>query len=237
MSGNVTELKPKQEEAIIALLSNRTVEDAARAVKITPRTLYRWLKEPGFDAAYRQARRTAFGQCAARLQQASSAAVSVLLRVLADPATPAAVKVRAADSVLNHAAKAMEIEDIEARVAELERAAGSARGSRKSSAVVEWASTKALPGPAATPAQISPAARLLAAPREAEMNDDTDQSQAPERVARMSDTELELRPISPEAQKANPKGPRRRVERNDRQAKRATVRQRNPKCETGPGDR
>ena len=53
MSGNVTELKPKQEEAIMALLSNRTVEDAARVVKITPRTLYRWLNEPGFDAAIR----------------------------------------------------------------------------------------------------------------------------------------------------------------------------------------
>jgi hypothetical protein len=205
MSGNVTKLKPKQEEAIMALLSNRTVEDAARVVKITPRTLYRWLNEPGFDAAYRQARRTAFGQCTARLQQASGAAVSVLLRVLTDPATPAAVKVRAADSVLHHAEKSSEIEDIEARVAELERAG--ARGSRKSSAVVEWASTKALPGPAATPAQISPAVRLLAAPREAERNDDTDQSQAHERVASMSDTELELRPISPEDQKAKPKGP------------------------------
>ena len=205
MSGNVTELKPKQEEAIMALLSNRTVEDAARVVKITPRTLYRWLNEPGFDAAYRQARRTAFSQCTARLQQASRAAVSVLLRVLTDRATPAAVQVRAADSVLNHAAKSMEIEDIEARVAEIERAV--ARGSRKGSVVVEWASTEALPGPAATPAQISPATRLLAAPREAERNDDTDQSQAYERVARMSDTELELRPISPEAQKAKPKGP------------------------------
>src|ERR1017187_3054043 len=32
MSGNVTKLKPKQEEAIIALLTNRSVEDAARSV-------------------------------------------------------------------------------------------------------------------------------------------------------------------------------------------------------------
>jgi hypothetical protein len=128
-----------------------------------------------------------------------------LLRVLTDRATPAAVQVRAADSVLNHAAKSMEIEDIEARVAEIERAV--ARGSRKGSVVVEWMSTEALPGPAATPAQTSPATRLLAAPREAERNDDTDQSQAHEPVASMSDTELELRPISPKAQKARPKRP------------------------------
>jgi hypothetical protein len=40
-----------------------------------------------------------------------------------DPSTPASVRVRAADSIFNHAAKAIEIEDIEARVAALERAA------------------------------------------------------------------------------------------------------------------
>jgi hypothetical protein len=40
-----------------------------------------------------------------------------------EPNTPASVRVRAAECVLNHAMKAIEIEDIEARVAELERAA------------------------------------------------------------------------------------------------------------------
>jgi hypothetical protein len=51
------------------------VEDAARAIKITPRTLYRWQQDSEFDSAYRKARRAAFGQGAARLQQASGAAV------------------------------------------------------------------------------------------------------------------------------------------------------------------
>jgi len=55
------------------------------------------------------------------MQQASSAAVSTLLKVMVDAGTPASTKVRAADSVLNHSAKAIEIEDIEVRVTELER--------------------------------------------------------------------------------------------------------------------
>jgi hypothetical protein len=59
----------------------------------------------------------------ARLQQASSAAVTTLLKVMVDPSAPHSTRVRAADSVLDHSAKAIEIEDIEARVAELERAA------------------------------------------------------------------------------------------------------------------
>jgi hypothetical protein len=58
-------------------------------------------------------------------------AVSVLLKVMVDSATPASVKVRAADSVLDHSAKAIEIEDIEARLSELERAAEASKSDRK----------------------------------------------------------------------------------------------------------
>ena len=112
----------KQEEAIVALLSQRSVEEAARTVNVVPRTLYRWLKLPEFNAAYREARRAAVSQSVARLQQATGAAVSTLLKVMVDPNTPASTKVRAADSVLDHSAKAIEIEDLEVRLTELERA-------------------------------------------------------------------------------------------------------------------
>ena len=130
MLGHGTKFGRKKEQAIVALLSHRTLEEAARAIDIVPNTLLRWMKEPEFDAAYREARRTAFRQSVARLQQASSAAVSTLLKVMVDPATPASTKVRAADSVLGHSAKAIEIEDIEARVSELERAAAASGGRR-----------------------------------------------------------------------------------------------------------
>jgi hypothetical protein len=53
----------------------------------------------------------------------SSAAVSTLEKVMVDPATPPATKVKAADSIINHSTKAIEIEDIEDRLSELERAA------------------------------------------------------------------------------------------------------------------
>jgi hypothetical protein len=123
MAGSVSKLKPKQEDAIIALMSHQGVDEAARAVNIAPRTLYRWLKERDFDAAYLKARRDAYKQGIARLQKNCSAAISILFKVMADAATPAAVKVRAVECVLSHSSKAIEIEDIEARVTELERAA------------------------------------------------------------------------------------------------------------------
>jgi len=50
------------------------------------------------------------------------------LKLLIKPNTPASVWARVADSIFNHAAKAIEIEGIEARVTELERIARSNEG-------------------------------------------------------------------------------------------------------------
>jgi hypothetical protein len=122
MTGHGAKLGHKKEAAIVALLSHRSIEDAARAVDVAPKTILRWLKEPDFDAAYREARRAAFGQSVARLQQASGAAVSTLLKLMVDANVPASTRARCADSVLSHTAKAIELDDIEARVSQLERA-------------------------------------------------------------------------------------------------------------------
>jgi len=123
MAESSSKLTRKQEEAIVALLSQRSTEEAARVTGVGARTLYRWLGEPAFDAAYRKARRAAFGQAAARLQHASSAAATTLLKLMMDPGTPASCRLRAADSILSHGAKAIEIEDLDARLAEVERIA------------------------------------------------------------------------------------------------------------------
>jgi len=125
VTGHGAKFDRKKEEAIAALLTQRNVEEAARAAGISTKTLLRWLQVPEFQKAYREARRAAFGQATARLQQASSAAVTTLLKVMIDPASPASTRVRAADCILDHGKKAIELEDIEVRVAELEAAAKS----------------------------------------------------------------------------------------------------------------
>jgi DNA-binding MurR/RpiR family transcriptional regulator len=123
MSGHGTKLKRKLEEAVAAMLTQRNIEEAARSIGVSAATLMRWQKLPEFQVAYREARRAAFGQTVARLQQGTSAAATTLLKTMIDPTTPASVKVRAAEAIFNHAAKAIEIEDIEARVSALEQAA------------------------------------------------------------------------------------------------------------------
>jgi hypothetical protein len=57
------------------------------------------------------------------MQQATGAAASVVLKLMTDPNVPAAMKLRAAKCVFDRAFKGVELEDIEARLFELERAA------------------------------------------------------------------------------------------------------------------
>ncbi|MGD0777958.1 MAG: helix-turn-helix domain-containing protein [Candidatus Solibacter sp.] len=148
MLGHGAKFDHKKEQAIAALLSRRNAEEAAREVGISPNTLLRWIKDPEFDAAYQEARRTAFSQSIALLQDASGAAVKTVLKIMLDSNVSAGTRLRAVEVVLSQGAKAFEMEGIEARVVELERTTGSAKKSRKRSAILIWPSTKALPGPA-----------------------------------------------------------------------------------------
>src|SRR5450432_3204125 len=124
-------LGAKKDAAILALLSARSVEEAARSADVTRRTLYRWLADPEFDAAYRSAKRAAFGQALARLQQGSAAAATTMLKIMLDTSTSPSTRLRAADCVLGHAKNAIEIEGIEARLSDLECAAEATRAGRK----------------------------------------------------------------------------------------------------------
>jgi hypothetical protein len=123
MAGHGSKFGRKKEAAITALLTQRNIEEAALAAGIGKQTLIRWLKLPEFQEAYREARRAAVSQANARLQQASCAAVSTLVKIMVDPHAPAAARVRAADRILERGKQGLEIEDIEVRLAALEQSA------------------------------------------------------------------------------------------------------------------
>ena len=123
MKGHGAKFGRKQEEAIAALLVQRNIEEAAKSVGVSHKTLLRWMKVPEFDEAYRKARRQAFGQAIARLQQGSSAAATTLLKIMLDQNSPASTRVRAAECVMNQGIRAIEMEDLEARIVVLEGSA------------------------------------------------------------------------------------------------------------------
>jgi predicted negative regulator of RcsB-dependent stress response len=130
VKGHGTQFGRKKEAAVVALLTQRNLEEAAKTVGISANTLLNWLKVPEFQAAYREAKRAAYSQAVARLQQGAAAAATTMLKMMIDSNTPASVRIRAAECVMNHATKAIEIEDIEARVAELERATQASKEGR-----------------------------------------------------------------------------------------------------------
>ena len=123
MKGHGTKFGRKKEAAIAALLTQRNIEEAAKAVGIAHNTLLSWMKDREFAAAYRDARRAAVTQAIARVQQTAGAAVSTLQKLMIDGGTPAAVKARVSEAFLALALKGVETEDFEARLAELEQAA------------------------------------------------------------------------------------------------------------------
>jgi transposase-like protein len=122
MKGHGSQYDRKKEAALSALLTQRSIEDAARVIGVAPSTLRRWMRIPEFDAAYRQARRDAMSQATARLQQNSGAAVTTMLKIMVDPNSPASCRLRAAERVFEYGLHGME-EDFEARVSALERGA------------------------------------------------------------------------------------------------------------------
>jgi hypothetical protein len=112
-------LSHHQERAISALLSTRTIPEAASAAGVSARTLERWLAESdGFSAAYRAARRQVVEVAIGRLQDATGDAVATLSRNLT--CGKPAVEVRAALGILEQAIKAVELWDLEERLSELE---------------------------------------------------------------------------------------------------------------------
>jgi hypothetical protein len=120
MIGHGSKFGRKKEQAIAALLLHRNLEDAAKAAGISAATLKRWKQLPEFKAAYLEARKELVFQTNARMQQNCGAAATVLFKLMADPATPASIRARTAQCVVECANNSLEVEDFEVRLARLE---------------------------------------------------------------------------------------------------------------------
>ena len=116
-------LTPEQERAILSMVNEPTVRKAAEAAGVSEGTIYRWLREPGFSAAYRAARRENFRHAIALTQRYAPAAVQTLMKVMQDPGAGHAAKVSAATTLLKFSRESIELDDLVERVEMLEQQA------------------------------------------------------------------------------------------------------------------
>ncbi len=115
-----TPLTARQEAFIAALLTSPSVLAASKKAKIGEATAYRWLKEPHIQEAYQAAQQEVYQEGISALKGAARLAVNTLVSCLQCEETPVHVKVRAADIVLKQAIELHSIQELEARIAELE---------------------------------------------------------------------------------------------------------------------
>jgi DNA-binding transcriptional LysR family regulator len=121
-NGSPNELTTRQRRAVVALLQARNIGEAAKAAGIGQRTLYRWLADPLFRGELLTAEGDMIDQAARRLVGLQDGAIDVLQAELADPTTSPAVRLRAAQAVLDYLLKLRELRDTEARLTALEKA-------------------------------------------------------------------------------------------------------------------
>ena len=114
--------RQKMERIAQAMFEHGSVQKAAAALGMSEVTVWRWKQKPEFQQAHSEVRREALSRASGRLLHGSGAAAATLLKLMLDPSAPAAVRVRAAEGVLEHAENTFELEEVDVRVKRLEQA-------------------------------------------------------------------------------------------------------------------
>lgn len=116
----IEDFDPKKQKALTALLEQPTIDKAADAAGVARSTIYRYLKDPDFAAAYRQARSEALAHATTRLQQLASEAVEALGDVIGDAYAAPKDRISASRTVLDFAYSAHDLEALAAALDDLE---------------------------------------------------------------------------------------------------------------------
>lgn len=116
-------MTPKQQKALLALLTTPTREQAAAAAGITSKTLRGYLADPEFQAEYKKAFAALVEDATRQAQLAVAPALSTLREIVEDTGENAQARISAARSVLEYSIKLTETTDILSRLDELEKLA------------------------------------------------------------------------------------------------------------------
>jgi hypothetical protein len=116
-------LTPKQESALLALLSHGTIEAAYEAAGVSKSTMWRWMQLSEFQTRYRAARRQLVEVAISQLQNACTKAARVLVEIAEDKEASPSARVSAAKTIIEQSISAVELVDMMERIERLEELA------------------------------------------------------------------------------------------------------------------
>lgn len=96
------------EQIIAALMNNGTIKAAAAAVGISERSIYDRMNEGEFIALYKSAKADLIRGAVVNLNNQIQAAIDTVVEVMQDDSNNAAVRLQAAQTILNNAGKFMQ---------------------------------------------------------------------------------------------------------------------------------
>lgn len=113
-------LTHRQQRAIIALLSTKSITEAAAQIGVTEKTIYQWMNQPAFKAGLISAEGEIIDRATRRLLTLHDQAINVFDEIMGDDDCAPGTKLRAAQSILDYLLKLRELRNVEARLAALE---------------------------------------------------------------------------------------------------------------------
>jgi transposase-like protein len=117
--GGQKSLSERQRKAALLLASGSTIANAAREVGVNEKSVDNWLRTCAFQEAKRQAEDDLYNESLTLLKKSMRLAIGCLLRNMSEKVSPY-VQVQAASKLLDAALEVGKIEQLEARIAELE---------------------------------------------------------------------------------------------------------------------
>lgn len=111
----------KADSILQALLTHRTIREAAAAARVSERVVYDYLNDPAFESRYKAARDDIIRGVSNHLREQMNEAVDVIGEVMRDTENRPQDRLSAAKSILEYGDKYIESGDILERISKLER--------------------------------------------------------------------------------------------------------------------
>jgi hypothetical protein len=110
-----------RDRAIVALLTEPTLEKASAKAGISLRTIKRWLKDPAFEEKYLEVKDHLLSHATSRLTMATGTVVDVLIEIAKDKKATHSARVSACRVVLETALRGQEVDRFSKQLHELEQ--------------------------------------------------------------------------------------------------------------------